>query len=120
MVRKIGPIGTKIQTNTRQTKKVGQAIQRVPLFKNVYTECQEARGAFSNAHKIARSNGKNQVVSLIKGVGGFAKKVGPIPFTTAAAGFCFLPIGGTTTGLITGLIAKKGITWVGKALKILK
>jgi len=94
------------------TSVVGKACDKTSFTKSVFDDCNNAHRVFVDTHKLARLNGNNQVKSLAKGVGAFAKEVGPVPFTTAAAGFCFLPVGGTSIGLVTGLIAKKGFKYL--------
>ena len=91
------------------TSIIGNACNKTSFTKSIFDDCNNAQKVFLTARKAARANGSNQVKSLTKGVSAFAKEVGPIPFTTAAAGFCFLPVGGTSIGLVTGLLAKKGI-----------
>ena len=91
------------------TSTIGKVCDKTSFTKSVFDDYRNAQNVFSIAHKSARANGNNQVKSLVNGVGAFAKEVGALPFTAAAAGFCFLPIGGTTIGLVTGLLAKKGI-----------
>lgn len=118
MVKIVGSPTPVVNTNAKP-KRVRK--KQVPLVSSIKTECTEAIEAFSSTRKTARQNGTKQIPSIIKGVGGFAKKVGPIPFTTAALGFFTLLPGATTTGLITGLVAKKGINsglkWINKILK---
>ena len=92
----------------RVTSAIGKACNKTNFTKSLFDDCNNAQKVFIDAHKLSRLNGNNQVKSLTKGVSAFAKEVGPIPFTTAVAGFCFLPIGGTSIGLVTGLLAKKG------------
>ena len=117
MVRKVG-IPKSIKTANAIPKKVRK--QR-PLVNSIKTECKEAIDAFSTTRKTAIQNGIKPVPSLLKGVGGFAKQVGPIPFITASLGFFTLIPGATATGLITGLVAKKGIkTSIALINKILK
>lgn len=103
IINTIGNVSSYLTTN------IGKACNKTRLTKSIFDDYSNAQKVFSIAHKSARTNGKNQVKSLATGVGAFAKEVGPIPFSTAVAGFCFLPIGGTTIGLMTGLLAKKGI-----------
>ena len=91
---------------------IGNACNRTSFTKSLFDDCNNAQKIFSTTRKAARVNGSNQVKSLTKGISAFAKEVGPIPFTTAAAGFCFLPVGGTTIGLVTGLLAKKGLKYI--------
>ena len=108
-------MGTKIGAINRIVNPVRNTVARArknKFINSIYQECTSAQVAFVDARKNARSGGNNQIKSLTKGVTAFAKEVGPIPFTTAAAGFCFLPIGGTTTGLITGLLAKRGFKFI--------
>ena len=94
------------------TSVVGNACNKTSFTKSLFDDCNNAQKVFINAHKLARSNGNNQIKSVTKGIGAFAKEVGPSPFTTAAAGFCFLPVGGTSIGLVTGLIAQKGLKYL--------
>ena len=94
------------------TSSISKACNKTSFTKSVFDDCISAQKVFLAARKTARTNGNNQVKSLAKGVSAFAKEVGPLPFTTAAAGFCFLPIGGTSIGLVTGLIAKKGFKYL--------
>ncbi len=94
------------------TSSISKACNKTSLTKSVFEDCNNAQRVFSSARKNARSKGNSHVKSLTKGVSAFAKEVGPVPFTTAVAGFCFLPIGGTSIGLISGLIAKKGLKYL--------
>ena len=117
MVKKVGN-PTPINNINNKPPKVRK---KMPLVKSIKTECTEAIDAFTSSHQAARKKGAKQIPSIIKGVSGFAKKVGPIPFATATLGFLsFLP-GATTTGLVTGLLAKKGINsgvnFISKLLK---
>ena len=95
--------------SNRLTSVIGKACDKTRFTKSIFDDCNNAQKVFIDAHKLSRLNGNNQVKSLTKGVSAFAKEVGPIPFTTTVAGFCLLPIGGTSIGLVTGLIARKGL-----------
>lgn len=96
------------------------ARRKAPFVNNIYYDCTEAANAFSTARGAARAAQNGQIVSTLKGIGQFAKKVGPIPFTTTALGFLTFIPGSATLGLITGVVAKNGAKEISKLLKFLK
>ena len=101
-----------INITDKVTLAIEKACNKTRLTKSIFDDCSNAQRVFSVARKEARAKGSNQVKSLTKGVSAFAKEVGPIPFTSAVAGFCFLPIGGTSIGLVTGILAKRGLKYL--------
>lgn len=102
MIRKVSR-PTPIKNTLAIRKKMRKQI---PLVSSIKTECTDAFNAFSTTRKTAVQNGIKPVPSILKGVSGFAKQVGPIPFVTTTIGIITLfPM----TGLVTGLVAKKGI-----------
>lgn len=83
---------------------------------------KEALDIISNTKNcyIQERKKKNIPTSIFNSIENFAKDVGPIPFTSATLGFCCLPVGGTTIGLVTGIAVKKFIKLVAKKFARIK
>ena len=88
-----------IQKFCSKTSITSRAYNKYAEITNIFNKSRRAGRIFAHQSKVR---------SIFTGVNAVRQEVGYFPVITAAAGFVLLPVGGTTTGLFTGLALKKG------------